>query len=488
MKILFVASESHPYVTTGGLAGVVGSLPKALGRAGHEVRICIPLYSRINRAQFGIEFRHAMCVHMGTHEVWCGLHECDHAHNVEVWFVDHASMFGRPGVYDHGGHSYHDNNGRFSFHCKAALQACKDLDWTPDIVHAHDWQGASAMAFRKTWDAWGSELSGAGCVLTLHNLAYQGQGEPGVMKWMGLGPEHFTANKFEDHGGVNLLKGGIHFADAITTVSPSYAHEIQGPVGGQGLHQILSQRSADLFGILNGIDQEHYDPATDAAIAANFNADDLSGRQECRRALQRELGLWEDDSRCIVSIVSRIAPGKGFDLIEPAIERAMRDMHLQFVLVGSGDRHYEWWVGDLQRRFPGRVGNWIGYREDLAHKVYAGSDLYLMPSLYEPCGLSQMYAMRYGTLPVVRRTGGLADTVWNYIESDGGGDGFVFDDYRVDSLYYTLGWAVSTYFDRPRHFERMRRRVMARDFSWDASVPKYEEVYRHALRKNGRHA
>jgi len=193
--------------------------------------------------------------------------------------------------------------------------------------------------------------------------------------------------------------------------------------------------------------------------------------------------MWEDDSRCIVSIVSRLAPGKGLDLLEPAIERAMREMHIQFVLVGSGDPHYEWWVGDLQRRYPGRVGNWVGYREDLAHLVYAGSDLYMMPSLFEPCGLSQMYAMRYGTLPVVRRTGGLADTVWNYVESDGGGDGFLFDDYRVDSLYFTLGWAVSTFFDRHAHFETMRRRVMSRDFSWDASVPRFEEVYRHALRK-----
>jgi len=486
MKILFLASESHPYVTTGGLAGVVGSLPKALARAGHDVRICIPLYSRIDRSRFGIAFRQALCVHMGGAEVWCGLHECDHAPGVTTWFIDHAAMFGRPGIYDQNGWAYHDNNGRFAFHCKAALQACKDTGWIPDVLHAHDWQAAPGVAFRKTWDAWGSPLSGTACVLTLHNLAYQGQGQAGDMAWMGFGPEHFTPEIFEDHGGINLLKGGIHFADAITTVSPTYAREIQGPIGGQGLHEILSRRTHDLFGILNGIDERHYDPGTDASIAAPFSADDLAGRHECRRSLQRELGLAEDDTRCIVSIVSRIAPGKGFDLIEPVLERAMREMHIQFVLVGSGDPRYENWVGDLQRRHPGRVGNWIGYREDLAHKVYAGSDLYLMPSLYEPCGLSQMYAMRYGTLPVVRRTGGLADTVWNYDERDGGGDGFVFDDYRIDALYYTLGWAVSTFFDRPAHFDTMRRRVMRRDFSWDASVARYEDVYRHALGKIGR--
>ena len=483
MKILFVASEAHPYVSTGGLAGVVGSLPKALSRAGHDVRICIPLYARIDKVRHGIAFRQTLCVHMGGGEVWCGLHECDHGSDVKTWFVDHEAMFGRPGIYDEAGRSYNDNNGRFAFHCKAALQACKDTGWIPDVVHAHDWQGASAVVFRKTWDAWNSPLERTACVLTLHNLAYQGKGDRGVLAWMGMGPEHFTPEKFEDFGGVNLLKAGIHFSDAITTVSPTYAHEIQGPVGGQGLHDALHRRSGDLFGILNGIDADAYDPADDRHLPLRFCADDLSGRWECRRELQRRLGIWEDDSRCIVSVVSRLAPGKGFDLIEPVLERAMREMHLQFCLVGSGDPHYEWWVGDLQRRFPGRVGSWIGYREDLAHLVYAGSDLYLMPSLFEPCGLSQMYAMRYGTLPVVRRTGGLADTVWNYIESDGGGDGFVFDDYREDSLYFTLGWGVSTYFDRRHHFESMRRRVMSRDFSWDASVPRYEDAYRHALSK-----
>lgn len=485
MKILFVASESHPYVTTGGLAGVVGSLPKALSRAGHDVRICIPLYARIDRARHGIGFRQTVCVHMGTGEVWCGLHESDHGQGVKTWFVDHAAMFGRPGIYDEGGQPYHDNNGRFAFLCKASLQACKDTGWIPDVVHAHDWQAAPAMAFRKTWDAWNSPLDRTACVLTLHNIAYQGQGDKGVMAWMGMGPEQFTPERFEDHGGINLLKAGIHFADAVTTVSPTYAREIQQPVGGQGLHEYLRRREGDLFGILNGIDPEIYDPRSDKFIPESFSALDLQGRLACRRELQKTMALHADDSSCIVSVVSRLAPGKGFDLLEPVLERAMKEMHIQFVLVGSGDPHYEWWVGDLQRRFPGRVGNWIGYREDLAHLVYAGSDLYLMPSLFEPCGLSQMYAMRYGTLPVVRRTGGLADTVWNYIEHDGGGDGFVFDDYRADSFYYTLGWAVSTYFDRPAHFDAMRRRVMARDFSWDAAVPRYEDVYRHAIAKAG---
>jgi starch synthase len=197
-------------------------------------------------------------------------------------------MFGRSGIYDEGGRSYHDNNGRFAFHCKAALQACKDTGWIPDILHAHDWQGAPAMAFRKTWDAWGSPLERTACVLTLHNLAYQGQGERGVLSWMGMGPEHYTPDVFEDHGGVNLLKAGIHFADAITTVSPTYAREIQGPVGGQGLHEYLTRRSGDLFGILNGIDTDAYDPSTDRHLPYRFSAADLSSRWECRRELQRQ--------------------------------------------------------------------------------------------------------------------------------------------------------------------------------------------------------
>jgi starch synthase len=483
MKILFVASESHPYVTTGGLAGVVGSLPKALSRAGHEVRICIPLYARIDRIKYGIQPVQSMCVHMGTGEIWCGLHQCDHGDGVKTLFIERDDMFGRPGVYDEKGHSYHDNLGRFAFHCKAALQSCKDTGWIPDVIHSHDWQGAAAPVFRKTWDAWGSPLSQTASVHTIHNLAYQGQGEKGVLEWMGIGPEHFTPEKFEDHGRVNFLKAAIHFSEAITTVSPTYAHEIRTPVGGQGLAPYLSRRGQDLFGILNGIDADIYDPSTDRHLPATFSANQLEGRQTCRRELQRRLGLWQDDSRCIVAMVSRFAPGKGLDLIEGMLERALKEMHIQVAFLGSGDPHVEWWLGEMQRKHPGVVGNWVGYHEDLAHILYAGSDLYLMPSLFEPCGLSQMYAMRYGSLPVVRRTGGLADTVWNYQEWDGGGDGFVFDDYRPESLYYTLGWAVSTFFDRQHHFKAMRHRVMSRDFSWDADVGKYEEVYRHAIAK-----
>jgi len=483
MKILFVSSESHPYISTGGLAGVVGSLPKALSRAGHEVRIAIPLYARIDRVRHGIQPMHPLCVHMGTGEVWAALHQCDHGDGVKAIFVERDDMFGRPGIYDEKGHSYLDNLGRFAFLCKAALQACKDTGWIPDVVHSHDWQGAAAPALRKTWDAYLSPLAHTASVLTIHNLAYQGVGDKGVLQWMGIGPEHNTPDKFEDHGRVNFLKAGIHFADAITTVSPTYANEIRTPPGGQGLAMFLNDRRPDLFGILNGIDADLYDPSTDRNIPSTFSAENLDGRLACRRELQARLGLFQDDSRCIVAMVSRFAPGKGFDLIEAMLERAVRDMHVQFAFLGSGDPHVEWWLGEMQRKHPGIVGNWVGYHEDLAHVLYAGSDLYLMPSLFEPCGLSQMYAMRYGSLPVVRRTGGLADTVWNYQEWDGGGDGFVFDDYRPESLYYTLGWAVSTFFDRPQHFQAMRRRVMSRDFGWDASVARYEEVYRHALSK-----
>jgi starch synthase len=483
MKILFVSSESHPYVSTGGLAGVVGSLPKALSRAGHEVRILLPLYARIDRHRHGIQPLQTLCVHMGTGEVWAALHQCDHGDGVKALFLERDDMFGRPGIYDEKGHSYLDNLGRFAFLCKAALQTCKDTGWIPDVIHAHDWQGAAAPALRKTWDAYLSPLSQTASVLTIHNLAYQGVGDKGVLKWMGIGPEHNTPEKFEDHGRVNFLKAGIHFADAITTVSPTYAQEIRSSPGGQGLAMYLNDRRADLFGILNGIDADLYDPSTDRHIPSTFSASDLGGRLACRRELQRRLGLFEDDSRCIVAMVSRFAPGKGFDLIEGMLERAARGMHVQFAFLGSGDPHVEWWLGEMQRKHPGIVGNWVGYHEDLAHVLYAGSDLYLMPSLFEPCGLSQMYAMRYGSLPVVRRTGGLADTVWNYQEWDGGGDGFVFDDYLPESLYFTLGWAVSTYFDRRHHFDAMRKRVMSRDFGWDASVSRYEEVYRHALAK-----
>lgn len=481
MKILFVASESSPYCTSGGLGGVVGTLPRALSRAGHEVKVCIPLYRQIDRARHGIESKGAHCVHMGKGEIWCGRAACDHGDGVEAWFVEHGEMFGRGGMYDEGGNAYPDNLGRFAYLSKAALQFCKDTDWIPDVVHAHDWPTAAAVVFRKTWDAWYSPLEKTATVLTIHNIGYQGTGEKGVLDFMGIGPEHFTPNKFEDYGRVNFLKAGIHFADAITTVSPTHAQEIRTPDGGKGLAMYLNDRGGDVFGILNGIDYRDFDSATDKLLPAHFTTDDLSGKAECKRALQERMGLWQDPARCLIGLVSRFVSGKGLDLVQGMMERALREMHVQVVFLGSGDPAFHAYLADLQARFPGQVANWIGYDEGLAHQIYAGSDLYLMPSGYEPCGLSQLYAMRYGSLPVVRRTGGLADTVWNYQEWDGGGTGFVFDEYRAESLYYTLGWAVSTYFDRRGHFVEMQKRAMAPTFSWERTVPEYERVYEHAL-------
>jgi starch synthase len=245
----------------------------------------------------------------------------------------------------------------------------------------------------------------------------------------------------------------------------------------------LNDRGGDLFGILNGIDYRDFDSTTDKFLPAHFSAEDLSGKAECKRALQERMGLWQDPSRCMIGLVSRFVSGKGLDLVQGMMERALTEMHVQAVFLGSGDPAFHQYLADLQARFPGRVANWIGYDEGLAHQIYAGSDLYLMPSGYEPCGLSQLYAMRYGSLPVVRRTGGLADTVWNYQEWDGGGDGFVFEEYRAESLYYTLGWAVSTFFDRKHHFAAMQRRAMQPTFSWERTVPEYEKVYEHALKR-----
>ena len=481
MKILFVSSECSPYASCGGLGGVVGTLPKALSRAGHEVKICLPLYRQIDRGRFGIEAQGPHCVHMGTGEIWCGRAGCDHGDGVEAWFVEHAEMFGREGVYDGEGRPYNDNLGRFAFLSKAALQFCKDTGWIPDVIHAHDWPTAPAVVFRKTWDAWYSPLERTAMVLTIHNIGYQGTGDKGVLDFMGIGPEHYTADKFEDYGGVNFLKAGIHFADAITTVSPTHSWEIRTPEGGKGLAPYLNARGNDLFGILNGIDYRDYDPSTDRRIAACYDSKDLSRKAFCKAALQSRMGLWQDPNRCLIGFVSRFASGKGLDLIQGTLERALKEMHIQAVFLGSGDPRFHEYLADLQARYPGQIANWIGYDEDLAHQIYAGSDLYLMPSGYEPCGLSQLYAMRYGALPVARRTGGLTDTVWNYQEWDGGGTGFLFDDYRAESLYYTLGWAVSTYFDRRGHFETMQKRAMEPVFSWERAVPEYEKVYQHAL-------
>jgi starch synthase len=484
LKILFVSSECAPFAKTGGLGDVVAGLPKALRRLGHDARVLMPLYSLIDRAKYGIQFVGSACVHMGAgQEHWVGLHQTLLDDEVPVWFLEYDAYFGRPGMYDGPLGHYMDNAFRYALLSKAALQICKDFNFMPHIMHAHDWPTATVPAFLKTWDHILSPLSNTASVLTIHNIGYQGKYDANVMPYLGLGAEHFTPDKFEDFGKVNLLKAGISFADALTTVSPTHAKEILGPVGGQGLAMYLNNRSADLFGILNGVDYSHWNPATDKHIPARFTPKDMDGKAVCKAALQRHFHLEERADVPVFGIVSRFAHQKGFGLLREALPAALNNMVMQCVALGNGDTDTEDFFRWLSAVYPGRVGAHIGFNIDLSHLIEAGSDFFLMPSLYEPCGLNQIYSLKYGTLPVVRATGGLDDTLQNYNEATGTGTGFKFWEPSALALHWCIGWAVSTWFDRPHHITKLRQEAMAKNFDWASSARQYVAVYQHALQK-----
>lgn len=484
LKVLFVGSECTPYAKIGGLGDVVAALPKALRKLGHDARIVLPLYASIKRAKYGIKFERSACIHMGNkEEQWVGVFKAKLDGQVPVWFVDCQRFYSRPGIYDEPWGEYGDNAFRFALLCRAATQICKDTGFIPDAMHGHDWPTALVPVFLKTWDRILSPLSGTASVLTIHNVGYKGVYHISAFPYIGVGWEHYNPDCFEDHGKINLLKAGIAFADAITAVSPTYAKEILDPTGGMGMAPFLNNRKADLFGILNGADYDHWDPARDPLIPARFSAKDLTGKAACKAALQRRLYLQERKDLPVFGIVSRFAHQKGFNLLMEALPKALSTMAFQLAVLGQGDSGVEDFFRWLTRSHPGRVGDLIGFSNELGHWIEAGSDFFLMPSLYEPCGLNQLYSMKYGTLPIVRAIGGLEDTVQNYNEWTGEGTGFKFLAPTGQALYDTIGWAVSTWFDRPKHYRQLQQSAMAQDFSWEKSARQYLDVYAHAIRK-----
>ena len=489
MKIAFVASECAPFAKTGGLGDVVAGLSKALVRLGHEVRIIIPLYASVDRAKFNLAPLGASCVHMGNgEENWVGVQSGLLDNEVPVWFVEYDRFFGRAGLYHEASGEYSDNAFRFALLSKAAMQICKDQNFIPHVMHLHDWMTALVAAFLKTWDRVLSPLSHTASVLTIHNIGYQGIFHPSALGYIGIGPEYFNPNVLEDNGRINLLKAGIHFADALTTVSPTHAYELLSPIGGQGLAPYLNNRRGDLTGILNGVDYEHWDPSVDSYVPARYTPSDLSGKAICKAALQERFGLDVNMKVPLFGIVSRFASQKGFDLLRQALPWSLDGMNMQLVVLGIGDPETESFFSGLAARYPGRVGAYIGFSNEMSHLIEAGSDFFLMPSIYEPCGLNQSYSMRYGTLPIVRATGGLDDTVHNYDEATGAGTGFKFWDIDPYALYYCIGWAVATWYDRPHHIQQLRQQAMGQDFNWLDAARHYEFVYEHALKNRLSHA
>jgi len=474
-NILFVTSEAAPFSKTGGLGDVSGALPAALAE-GNRVIVVSPLYSSVNREKYGIKLvTGGCCVHMGNCEEFYALHHTV-LDGVDFYFLEFDKYFNRAGIYHTKAGEYGDNPFRFSFLSRAALQVAKDLNFRPDIAHVNDWQTSLVPYYIKRLDD--PFFADTKSIITIHNIGYQGIFGTEFMEYAGIAKDDFNAGAFENFGAVNLLKGGLAFADKITTVSPTYAKEIRGPIGSSGLHELLNARGSDLVGILNGIDTTVWNPAKDTYIPYQFDAGSLDNKTKNKLELQKRFGLKQDEKIALFGFVGRFADQKGLYLLRDACVRAMNEMACQFVVVGSGEQEYEEFFGDLPLRYPGEVGSFIGYSEELAHLVEAGSDFFVMPSLYEPCGLNQMYSLAYGTLPVVRATGGLDDTVENYDESTGGGTGFKFEAISAEALFNTIGWAVSTYYDRPKHIETMRKRAMAQDFGWKKSADAYIHLYK----------
>ena len=486
LKVLLVASECAPYAKCGGLGDVVASLPKALRKLGVDARIVLPLYASINRAKYGLAEEASCLVNCGNGEVnGCGVWRGTADGDVPVWFIEHNRYFGRNGIYDDNGAEFSDNAFRFGLLCLAAAQVCRERRWIPDIVHVHDWPTAVLAPLLDAWRKAVTPLGRAASVLTIHNQSYQGYYHPSALAYLGLGPEYFTPDGLEAWGKINLLKGGINYADAITTVSPTYAKEILGEPGGNGLSGYLQRRGVDFEGILNGADYDVWNPESDRNIPANFRAESLIGKGLCKQELQAQLGLAEDASVPLFGIVTRLASQKGTGMMRVALPQALDSMRLQLVVLGAGNGDDENFFRWLAQAYPGRVAAEIGYSDELSHRIQAGSDFFLMPSLFEPCGLSQLYALRYGSLPVVHATGGLEDTVVQYNQGEGTGTGFKFYTPAANAFRDTIGWAVSTWYDRPSHITLMREQAMKVRFDWETSARRYLEIYRRAMARRG---
>lgn len=485
LKIAMIASECVPFAKTGGLADVVGALPKTLSKMGHDVIVILPLYTSINYQKYGLErYFETLGVWMGDTQEWCSVHTTTRSEGVRVFFIEFNKYFDRDGVYnDKQFRDYPDNPRRFAFLTRAGLQLCRDLPFEADILHVHDWQTALGSAYLKVWHWNDAVLGRTASVLSIHNVSYQGVYSSDHFPYIGLQWWNFTHDKLEDHGRINFLKGGIQYADMITTVSPTYARETRTAELGMGMGKYLYERGDDYVGILNGVDYTEWNPEIDTLIPATYSVDAMEGKVSCKRELQKRFKLDIDSNIPLLGIVSRFANQKGLQLFAEVIQQVIENMAVQIVILGSGDPSLETFYDELPKRYPGRVGSFIGYNNQLAHWIEAGSDFFIMPSFYEPCGLNQIYSLKYGTLPIVRATGGLDDTVEQYQESTGAGTGFKFWAATAHAVYYTVGWAISTYFDRREHFLAMRRRAMQRTFSWEASAKKYEQVYNRALQK-----
>ncbi|MCD8190583.1 MAG: glycogen synthase GlgA [Clostridiales bacterium] len=472
MKIFFVSSEVAPFIKTGGLADVAASLPPALAAMDNDVRVILPLYAGIGdqwRSQ--MTFVKYFYFRLGWRSSYCGLFQLDRG-GVTYYFVDNETYFKRNGLYGH-----YDDGERFAYFSKACVEVPAQIDWAPDIIHANDWETALVPIYLNDSKKVVPQLANAKSVYTIHNIEYQGRFGRSIMEDVfGLDSSHFNEKLLSYYGDVNLMKGAIYASDYVTTVSPTYANELQYSFYAHGLEGVVTDNYYKMTGILNGLDMEANDPATDTIIAANFSSDDLTGKAECKAALQKELGLNVDPDVPIIACISRLVGHKGYDLITNVFHRIM-EQDVQFVVLGTGEWGFEEFFRNAAKQYPGRVSANIKYAAALSTKIYAGADIMLMPSVAEPCGLTQMFAMRFGTVPVVRLTGGLKDSVPSYNPETGEGLGFTFGNINADDMLNAINRAVDLYFSDKDAWTALMKRGMTTDFSWDKSAKEYLSIY-----------
>jgi starch synthase len=477
MHIAFAASECVPFSKTGGLADVVGALPHALAAAGHQVSVYVPRYrqTKLTDAQTVVR---SITVPFDDHYRFCSVVSGGNHSGVRFYFVEYPPFFDRDALYGTSAGDYLDNAERFALFSRAVLEASKILG-VPHVFHCHDWQSALIPILLRTQYAEDPAFREVATVFTIHNMGYQGLFSPDTLPLLSLPWDLFTISKMEFFGNVNFLKGALVYSDFITTVSRKYSQEIQTTEFGFGLEGVLRDRAATVTGILNGVDYGEWSPQSDKFTVAKYSPEDLSGKAQCKKDLLAAFGVAGADLRLpVIGIVSRFAAQKGFDLIAQIMDRLARE-DMIVVALGNGDRQYEEMFLRLQKQFPQKIAVRVAYDNALAHKIEAGSDMFLMPSKYEPCGLNQIYSLRYGTVPVVRATGGLDDTIEPWDARTGRGTGFKFSDYSGESLLLTIKDALKAFRDQPS-WKNLMRNGMSRDFSWNASAREYVRVYERA--------
>ena len=489
MRILMASAEVAPFARVGGLSDVVGALSKALAGLGHDVVVVVPKYAVIEEVKWGIRRVDGcarIAVPLGDRSEEIAIHECrmPGAETIRVLLIEHEGAFGRDGIYvdPSTGRGYSDEAERYALFSRAILECARVVGLAPEVVHLNDHHTALAAVYMREFLREDATLSVAGVVFSIHNLGYTGWFDKALLPKIGFPEERCVfGSPFEYQGGVSTLKLGIEYADYVNTVSPRYAVEISSsPEYGLGLEGVLAERRASgrLVGILNGVDYDVWDPRVDTLIPARYGPDDLSGKLTCKMDLLERSGLDPDPAAPLIGMVSRLAGQKGFDLLEDAGD-AIVELGARLVILGTGESKYEAFLEELASRHAGRVAVHLAFDNEFAHGIEAGADMFLMPSRYEPCGLNQMYSLRYGTVPIVRATGGLADTVEDYDPASDTGVGFVFEAYDAEALLEAVGRAVDVFRDRAR-WEGLMRRGMALDFGWEASAGKYVELYGRA--------